>query len=159
MEFLESLFSGLNIYWTTFLFCFAGGLVPILNTEIYLMSIFFLAVPASIWPLVLIATSGQLISKTLVFLAGRGVIRFPLKRYEKKMETVKEKFDRWKSGPYLFIFISAFAGIPPFYAVTFFAGLIRLDLTKFLIVGFLGRFLRFALAVLLPQLFLKTFIS
>ena len=157
MAFLESLFSGLNIYWATFLFCFAGGLVPVLNTEIYLMSIFAFAAPAAIWPLILIATCGQLISKTLVYLAGRGVIRFPLKRHEKKMDTVKEKFDRWKNGPYLFIFISAFAGIPPFYAVTFFAGLIRLNLIKFLIFGFLGRFLRFALAVQLPQLFMKIF--
>ena len=157
MAFLESLFSGLNIYWATFLFCFAGGLVPVLNTEIYLMSISALAAPVAIWPVILIATSAQLISKTLVYLAGKGVIRFPLKRYENKMELVKEKFDQWKNAPYLFIFISAFAGIPPFYAVTFFAGLIRMDLIKFLIVGFLGRFLRFALAVQLPQLFMKIF--
>ena len=121
------------------------------------MSVAALTTPASMWPVLFIATSGQLISKTLVYLAGRGVIRFPLKRYENKMELVKEKFDQWKNAPYLFIFISAFAGIPPFYAVTFFAGLIRLNLTKFLIVGFLGRFLRFALAVQLPQLFTKIF--
>jgi len=157
MVFLEPLFSGLNIYWATLLFCFAGGLVPVLNTEIYLMSISALAAPVAIWPVILIATSGQLIAKTIVYLAGKGVIRFPLKRYENKMELVKEKFDQWKSAPYLFIFISAFTGIPPFYAVTFFAGLIRMDLTKFLIVGFLGRFLRFALAAQLPQLFMKLF--
>ncbi len=157
MAFLESLFSGLNIYWATFLFCFAGGLVPVLNTEIYLISISALAAPVSIWPVILIATSGQLISKMLVYLAGKGVIRFPLKRYEKKMDAVKEKFDQWKIGPELFIFISAFAGIPPFYAVSFFAGLIRFNFTKFVIFGFLGRFLRFTLAVLLPQLFIKIF--
>jgi membrane protein YqaA with SNARE-associated domain len=157
MTFLESLFSGLNIYWTTFLFCFTGGLVPVLNTEIYLISVSSLAAPVAIWPVILIATSGQLISKTLIYLAGRGVIRFPLKRYEDKMELVKKKFEQWKSAPYLFIFISAFSGIPPFYAVTFFTGLIRMNFITFLISGFIGRFLRFALAAQLPQLFMKIF--
>jgi membrane protein YqaA with SNARE-associated domain len=157
MALSETFLSISNIYLATFVYCFASGLVPIFNTEIYLMSISALAPNASAWPVTIIATSGQLISKTLVYLAGRGIIHLPLKRYERKMEEIGEKFDKWKSAPYLFVFISGLIGIPPLYAVTFFAGLIKLDFIKFFITGFLGRFIRFAIAVQLPQLFIKIF--
>ena len=52
---------------------------------------------------------------------------------------------------------SATAGIPPYYVMTLAAGAIRMDLTFFLVVGFIGRLLRFAFIVVLPQIARGTF--
>jgi membrane protein YqaA with SNARE-associated domain len=47
---------------------------------------------------------------------------------------------------------SAVVGIPPFYVTTVAAGAVGMNFAFFLVVGFIGRLIRFALVVALPQM-------
>jgi len=49
--------------------------------------------------------------------------------------------------------VSAVAGVPPFYAVSFMCGVLRLPLAAFLAIGTAGRILRFAAVFQFPALF------
>ena len=50
------------------------------------------------------------------------------------------------------MFASAAAGFPPFFMVTVAAGAARMNLAAFVVLGFLGRLVRFAVIVALPHL-------
>jgi membrane protein YqaA with SNARE-associated domain len=50
------------------------------------------------------------------------------------------------------IFISSSTGFPPFFFVSVAAGLLRVPLPSFIVFGAAGRFLRFTVAVFLPQI-------
>ena len=50
------------------------------------------------------------------------------------------------------LFASAFAGLPPFYLTSITAGMTQFGFTRFVLLGTLGRFLRFGLVALLPLL-------
>jgi hypothetical protein len=54
----------------------------------------------------------------------------------------------------LTVFLSAAAGLPPFYVVTVAWGVARLRLTDFLIAGTIGRAARFTVIMLPPNLYL-----
>jgi membrane protein YqaA with SNARE-associated domain len=48
--------------------------------------------------------------------------------------------------------VSAVVGLPPFYVTTLAAGAVGMNFTFFLVVGFIGRLIRFAAVVALPGL-------
>jgi membrane protein YqaA with SNARE-associated domain len=45
--------------------------------------------------------------------------------------------------------------MPPFYALSIVSGMLRVHIASFLLLGFLGRALRFAAVILMPQLVLR----
>lgn len=50
------------------------------------------------------------------------------------------------------IFVSAFSGFPPFFAISVLAGAVSAPLRRFVVAGSLGRLLRFSAVVLFPDL-------
>jgi membrane protein YqaA with SNARE-associated domain len=141
-----------GLFLVTYLVSFVSGFVPIVNCETYLVSVSALSPLAFALPLTLAAVLGQMSAKALLYLSGRGLMHLPLGRYRAKLEAAHARFERRRGRAGVFLFASAASGFPPFYVVAVLAGTLRLGFTGFLIAGTLGRFVRFGLVVIVPQL-------
>lgn len=139
----ESLIARSGIYTGTFIYCFIGGLIPILNTELFLVSVATFLKPDSLFHLVGLATLGQMLAKTVIYWSGRGVIRLPLHRFARKMEQAHNRLEQWKHKPYWILLLSGVSGIPPFYAMSLASGVLRIRFRYFLLFGVIGFGIRF----------------
>jgi membrane protein YqaA with SNARE-associated domain len=130
-----------------------SGLVPVVNTEAYLLMIVALAPHGVAVPAVVFVTLGQMLAKALLYLAGTGALRsrFVSARSE-RLAGLQRRLSTMQAGPTAVLFSSALTGIPPFYLVSIAAGSLRYSLARFLLVGGSGRLLRFAAIVALPGL-------
>ncbi len=153
----EEIITKVGLYLATFLVCLVSGFLPLVNAELYLVSISAISSKSVALPVILLSTSGQMTAKSIIYLAGRGFLNLPLGKYEKKIEKVRETFAKWQNKIDLLIFMSAFLGFPPFFIVSILAGMQKLNFRRFFIFGFFGRLLRFAITFLFPQL-IKGFI-
>lgn len=134
----------------TFLFSLAGAVVPVLNAEIYLVAVAALASPAKLVPVVLAATFGQVLGKLPFYLAGRGVLRIPMGRYEARVEEYRARFERSRWAVDTALFASASWGVPPFLITPYLAGFFDVSFARFFAWSLVGRVLRFGAIVLVP---------
>ncbi len=141
----------LRLCLVTYLVCFVSGLVPLVHSETYLVSVSSFCLPSVTLPLALSAAFGQMTAKVVLYYGGRGLVRLPLGRYQAKVTAAQARFERRKGSTGLFLFASAFTGLPPFFAVSILAGMLRLALRDFVLAGLLGRVLRFGIVVVIPQ--------
>ena len=130
-----------------------SGLVPVINTEAYLLAVAAFAPSDRLLPVVVLTTLGQMIAKSLLYLAGSGVMspRF-LGARAARLEEVKNRLESAPTGVAALVFASAAAGWPPFYLVSLAAGSLRYSLARFVLVGGSGRLLRFAALVAVARL-------
>lgn len=137
---------------TSFAVCGAGALLPFLNTEVYLVGAAALT-PRPLWvPLVLSGTVGAMAGKVLLYYAGKGVVRIPNRKVRSGMEAMQAKMAArplWAKWIYA---VSALVGLPPYYLTTVAAGAIEMNFAFFLVIGFIGRLVRFGIVVMLPEL-------
>jgi membrane protein YqaA with SNARE-associated domain len=148
---MEELVVRLGLPLATFLFCAASGIVPVLNAEVFLVGVAAVA-PSSTLPLLaFLAALGQMVAKSAMYLGGRGVVRLPKGKRKQDLEAVRARVERWRSKD-LLVFVSAGAGLPPFFAISILAGTLKFPFARFLAAGFLGRLLRFSLALAVPPL-------
>jgi membrane protein YqaA with SNARE-associated domain len=134
----------------TFSFSLLGGLIPLLNVELYLVSVATVAPRCLALSLILLAACGQMVAKSLLYLAGRGA-RLPGWLRGKRMQAAAERIrSRPRIGD-LFLLGSAVTGLPPFYAVSIASGAVKVPFARFLVLGLFGRCLRFSAVVLAPQ--------
>lgn len=137
---------------TSFAICGAGALVPFLNTELYLIGASAIA-PRALWvPLVVAGTAGAMAGKVLLYFAGRGVVKLPAGRMQAGLQKMQTRMEEKPLAGKLLYAVSAVVGFPPFYVTTVAAGAVEMNFVFFLVVGFLGRLVRFAAVVALPQL-------
>jgi len=137
----------------TFVYCFISGLVPVVNAEAFLVIISSALLSRS--QLLLIATlaaAGQMTAKCTMYFVARTSFRRPPQKYEEKFNRTREKLDQWRYGVGLFFFASASTGFPPFYVVSILAGMMKFNFLTFLAFGMAGRFVRFGIALVFPQL-------
>ncbi len=147
----------LAIYGITVLYCFVGAIIPIFNTEAYLIAAaVFLGAELRL-PLILLAAFGQMLGKGLIFYSGRGLIHLPLRKYDDKLEKIRIRFEKWENKPDIFLASSALISIPPFYFVSIFYGMLKYSYFRYMLVGFLGFALRFGLISFIPGLAEKLF--
>jgi membrane protein YqaA with SNARE-associated domain len=142
------------MYATCFSLSIASALMPWVNGEVLLLSLsIFARSPLQVVLLVVLATSGQIIGKCVLYWAGRGVIPIGSGRIGKILSSWRDRFSRSSVKPMWLVFISAASGIPPFYVITVLAGAFRLKFPQFIAVGACGRLIHFGVLALLPQLF------
>lgn len=146
----EEFVSRFGLVAGTFLFSLVGAVVPVLNAEIYLAAVAAFAAPAKLVPVVLAATLGQVLGKIPFYLAGRGVLRLPMGRYEARVEEYRERFERSRWAVDAALFSSASWGVPPFLVGPYLAGFFDVSFARFLAWSLIGRALRFAAIVLVP---------
>lgn len=148
----QELISTYGLYLSTFIVCLVSGFVPFINAEVYLILVSAMAPKDAALAIILISVAGQMLAKSILYLAGKGLLKLNLSRYEKKMDQAIAKFQKWRNKSDFFIFLSAFSGFPPFYLVSILAGLFELNFKRFFVWGSAGRLVRFSMVVLFPEL-------
>jgi membrane protein YqaA with SNARE-associated domain len=144
--------STLALYAATFLMGLVSGTIPfVINLEIYLLGVAALSkAPAP--AIVGLAAAGQMLAAYLLYLAGRGVLGAKFVRWKRREAAVKA-FEKYRAHSLALVAVSSITGIPPFYGVSLAAGTVRFPLARFLIVGVIGRVVRFTLVYLAPAWF------
>ena len=154
----EEIIGKVGIYLASFLVSMAGGFIPIINVETFLVLVSSTSPKSVVLPVVLLSTSAQMMVKSLMYFAGKGVLNLKFKKGKDKLEKIKKKLEKWKHSTNLFLFISASTGFPTFYVVSILAGSLKIKFRAFFILGFLGIFLKFLVVSLVPQ-FVKHFMN
>lgn len=156
---LEQFFSHGELVLATFAYCVGSGFVPLMNAEAYLIAVSAASAPVVLVPLILAATAGQMVAKSLMYLAGRGILKIPLGRYRGHLDTAGRKLSESRLGAAPFVGLSGLVGLPPFYLTSILAGALRLHFFwVFLAPGTGGRMVRFGLVALFPQV-IKSLLS
>jgi membrane protein YqaA with SNARE-associated domain len=139
-------------FLATFAYSFVAGVFPLLNVEAYLLAFSsYLSIDAMV-PVVLAATAGQMLAKSLLYLSGMGLLRLPHRATRERLERITERLRTYRRGTWTLVLISAFFGLPPLYIVSIAAGTLRLHFGVFLAISTAGRLLRLSVVALLPQL-------
>jgi membrane protein YqaA with SNARE-associated domain len=133
----------------TFAYCVASGFIPVLNAEVFLVGIAAIAPRESLPAVAALAAAGQMFAKAGMYLGGRGVVRLPRGKRHEDIARWQERVARWRSKD-LLVFVSASVGLPPLFVLAVLAGTLRFPFVRFLVAGFLGRLLRFAVVVAVP---------
>lgn len=142
----------LAAWLTTFAVCIAGSIVPLINTEIYLVSAVALSPVSYVVPLVIAASLGQMVGKVVMYYAGRGVLRLPSERVRTKMVAMQARIQARPREGAVVLFTSATVGLPPLYVVSIACGAARMNLVSFFVIGTVGRLIHFAAVAAIPQL-------
>lgn len=144
--------TGPALYAATFVVGIVAGLIPfVINVELYLVAVAALT-NASPVAMVGLMTLGQMIAKFLLYLAGKGALNLRFIRRE-RMERAAAAFDKYRGHTLGVVAFSAVTGFPPFYAVSLLAGAARLPAASFLVVGTVGRIIRFGAVYAAPWYF------
>jgi membrane protein YqaA with SNARE-associated domain len=117
--------------------------VPAFNSELYVVGA-AAVLPATLVPtMVLVFTLGTMVSKVGLYVAADRALRAA-------PEPVRARAEEWirklQARPVLIwpsVTASAIVGVPPFYPTSIAAGLLRIGLLRFCLIGGLGRLLRF----------------
>ena len=141
-----------GIFVATFLYSLAGGIIPFLNVEAYLLAVSALSPRATLVPVTIAATAGQMAAKSLLYLAGRGLLRVPIRKSQELIERTSARLANYRYGANALVALSAFTGLPPFYAVSVAAGALRLSFVAFFVIGTVGRLVRFAVVFWIPRM-------
>jgi membrane protein YqaA with SNARE-associated domain len=148
----EELLPGLGLYLTTYAVCLVSAVLPVVSAEVYLLGVGAVLSPDAVVPVVLLSALGQMTGKACLYASGRGLLRLPLGRHQQRLDRLHARLLQSQGRTGALLFASAFLGLPPFYAVSIVAGMLRVGFGSFLFCGFVGRTLRFAVVVLAPQL-------
>ncbi|MEO5511755.1 MAG: hypothetical protein ABIS27_14080 [Longimicrobiales bacterium] len=137
--------------------CFAGSIIPLVNTELVIFGAAAALPTDMIVPLIVFASLAQMAGKCFLYFAGSGLLTIPRGRFADRINTALAKVQQQRGASRLTIFASAATGLPPFYALSLASGALRVDFRQFLFIGLAGRTLRCAAIVLVPQLIKAAF--
>jgi len=141
-----------GIYAGTFLFCALSGIVPLMNSELFILYLGATANHSQFPALILLAAFGQMSAKVLLYYAGRGVLKLPLGRGQARIEALRIRLSKSGKAAGGVTFVSALTGLPSFYAISVIAGTLGWPFSRFLAWGTAGRILRFSVLLFLPGL-------
>jgi membrane protein YqaA with SNARE-associated domain len=133
---------------------FASALVPLINIEAYLGVRATVASLDSVWLLSFVAAVGQMAGKLVWYYLGASALSWGWVRRKVEQPKNAARLELWRTRthdrPVLaggLLLLSAFSGFPPFAIVAVLAGQLRMNLPMFLVVGLVGRWLRFAVVL------------
>ena len=134
----------------------AGGVVsafvPVMSAEVLVLSAVTLGPGHLAFPCVILVTLGQMVGKSVIFMAGRGAIQVPWLIPAEKIRKAQARIDQSEGASNLILFASASAGLPPFYLTSVAYGALRMSFSRFAVVGTAGRMIRFSVLGLFPQI-------
>lgn len=130
---------------------FASALVPLINIETYLGVRASVATVDAVWLLAFVAAVGQMIGKLIWYQLGASALSWGWVRRTVERPKNAARLELWRrrthDRPVLasgLVLVSAFGGLPPFALLAVVAGQLRMSLPLFLVIGLIGRWLRFA---------------
>jgi membrane protein YqaA with SNARE-associated domain len=144
--------SAFGIWLATFAFSAAGGIVPLLNIEAYVLLVSAASPQSEMLPIALAAALGQMAAKSLVYFTGTGALSVPFVARNVRLGSIRARLAQAEPRALAVVLTSAVASVPPFYAVSLAAGALRLRYGGFLAAGCAGTFVRFAVLFALPRL-------
>jgi membrane protein YqaA with SNARE-associated domain len=128
----------------------ASALVPVINIEAYLAVRAVVADLGSVWLLGFVAAVGQMIGKLVWYHLGASSLSWGWVRRRIQTPKAMARLELWRrrtnERPLLaggLVLVSALTGLPPFAIIAVVAGQLRMRLSLFLVLGLLGRWLRF----------------
>ena len=128
---------------------FVSALTPFVNIEAVLVASSSLEDPPNALALAAVAAVGQMAAKALYFRlghwrsSGRGRVK-ELPRWQQRLNAWSEvALSAGRARGMAVVALSSSVGLPPLLLVSVAAGLARMRLVDFLVVGVLGRFVRF----------------
>lgn len=139
-----------------------GAVFPLVNIEIYLIGVLTGVDGLSWWGLALAAAVGQVLGKSLLYIAGRSGFTLG-ERLSRRMR--RQRRGRWSAWFDTFqqrtrqrplwgagvLALSGVPGVPPYSLMCFVSGAARLPVTVFLIASLLGRSGHFLLVAAAPE--------
>lgn len=137
---------------TTFAVGVGGAVIPLINCEVYLLGAVALAPKHFTVPLVIAVALGQTAGKILMYYAGEGVLRLPIRHVQKGLEAMQAKMTERPAWGKAVFFASAVFSVPPLYVTALAAGAVRMNLVFFVVACGVGRLLHFAGVALLPEI-------
>jgi membrane protein YqaA with SNARE-associated domain len=143
------------IFLTTLGVSLLSAVVPVVNSEIYLLGASSLSPPQAVPWIIAGAALGQMAGKSLLYFGGRGALRLPSPRLQRMVQTVEQRYASGGTAPALgatVVLVSAGVGLPPFYVTSVACGIFRIPFAQFFVVGLIGFLARFSVVVLAPQL-------
>ena len=81
----EELVGKVGVYAASFVVGFVSGLVPFVNSEVYLVAVSPMVTRPALAPIALLSAAGQMVAKTIIFYAGRGVFKINMGKLEQKI--------------------------------------------------------------------------
>lgn len=133
-----------------FVVAVASALIPLVNIEAYLGVRAAVASVEHVWWLGLVAAAGQMLGKVVWYYLGRNSLSWGWVRRRLEKPRNAARLDLWTRRTQerpavagLLLFVSALTGFPPFAVVSVLAGQLRMSLLLFLLLGLVGRWLRF----------------
>ena len=141
----------MTLFLATFVYSVTAGVFPLLNVEIYLIAVAASAPSSALLPLIVAATAGQMVAKSLLYLTGFGLLHLPIRAARERIDRTADRLKTYRRGVWTLMLVSSFVGVPPFYVVSIAAGTLRLNFWLFFLIGTLGRLVRFAVVVLIPE--------
>jgi membrane protein YqaA with SNARE-associated domain len=108
--------------------------------------------PLELVTLAAMAAAGQMTGKAMTYWAVRGGLTLGADAHSEKLERWRGRFQRTPKRSFALVFVSAVAGVPPFYLITLLAGALKLPFAPFAALGACGRLLHFGAVVFAPGL-------
>ena len=137
-------------WWSTFGVCIVSALIPLVNAELVLLGAVAYSPGGMALPLAGAAALGQIVGKVVMYFVGRGALKLPGARVKAVMAQAEAKLQARQGMENAIYCASAFLGIPPYFLVAVTSGMVHYPLPRFIVLGLLGRFARFALLVSIP---------
>ena len=120
-----------------------SGVIPLVNAELVVVGA-AAAVPAVGIPLVAaLSTLGQMSTKTTLFVLARWAPSKLPGRARAAVARATASVERRGGAMSSLVFASAATGLPPFYGVSLASGALGMPVSRFVLAGGLGRFVRF----------------
>jgi membrane protein YqaA with SNARE-associated domain len=130
----------------------AGAVVPLVNTELYLLGV-AAVVPSELAAVSAVAAAvGQMAGKCVLYVVARSANGWRNARLQRALAEAHRRFGKRGALGAVLVMTSAAAGLPPFYVVAVACGALRWSFSRFLVLGLVGRTVRFGAVVLAPQL-------
>jgi membrane protein YqaA with SNARE-associated domain len=142
----------MSMWWSTFGLCILSALIPIVNAELILLGAVTLAPRGWAIPLAVAATLGQMIGKVVIYHVGKGAVRLPGRRIQATLRRAEARLNAHQGTENGVYFLSALLGIPPYYLIAITSGMMHYPLPRFILLGFVGRFIRFSALALAPEM-------
>jgi membrane protein YqaA with SNARE-associated domain len=132
----------------------ASALFPLINMEVFLAGVGALVDSIGIWPVAVIAATGQTIGKVLWYEFGRSSLQWRYlarkmerPRWQRNYNKVRSRTDDQPWNAMALLFVAATVGLPPLAVVSVIAGQLRFNRFLFIITTMVGRILRFAVVL------------
>jgi len=150
----DHLLATLGLYGGTAVVCFISGLLPIINSELFLLGLSAWLVESweQLPAVALAAAIGQMGANCVIYYLGLGLFELPRGRWQDKIDRARIRASRWKGRPYAILAVASSVGLPPLVLVALAGGALRISFRAFALIGLGGRYVRFLVCVVIPWL-------